>query len=278
MHPPRSEHARSLHAFVAVCLLVGGGLGLGGCGPAEAPTARFLPADTLASGPPRDSVLAVLSSMRRAAFDSAFAVLGDYAVTRAVRTEQLDSSGAVTALSTAAVRYAPGTGAGRLLRRDSTGAFRGGGLLGGAAPTAAPTARPADLAAQMLPDQPAYVERRTREAYRYALRADTLRPGPPVYVLEARARSAGPGREQGLRYARLLLDRRSRELIGLTTVRAHEGLVFREHSRLSMRLRRLPDGRWGPFVTRVRARLQVPLHAPRHIRTVSAFYDYSLRS
>jgi hypothetical protein len=276
MHPPRSEHARSLHALAAVALLAGA-LGLAGCGASGTrPDPALVPSDTVTSTVGRDSALAVLTSMRRTAFDSAFAVLDRYHVTRSVRTEQLSPSGVATAVRSYVLRYAPAPERGVLQRRDSTGTFRDGGLFGRAAPARNPADRPADLADQVLPDQPAYVEPRTREAYRYALRADTLLNGPPVYVLEATARDRGTGRDQGVRYVRLLIDRASRQLVGLATVRAGTALLFGENSRFAIRLRRAPGGAsWVPHVTRTRASVQVPFRTPRQFRTVSAFYDYS---
>jgi len=257
--------------------MIAGVLGLAGCGSAgERPPPAFLPADTITSAVDRDSALAVLTSMRRTAFDSAFSALDRYGVTRYVRTEQLSPSGTATALRSHVVEYAPGTGRGTIRRQDSAGTFRRGGLFGWAAPARAPAERPADVAAQVLPDQPAYVEPRTREAFRYALQADTLGAGTPVYLLEATARTRGTGREQGIRYVRLVLDRASRELVGLTTVRADAVLLFRENSRFHVRLRRAPgpQGDWVPHVSRTRAWVQVPFRSPRQFRTVSAFYAY----
>jgi len=275
MHPLRFEHARSLHALAAAAVLAGA-LGLAGCGGAERVEPAFAPADTIASAVDRDSALAVLTSMRRTAFDSAFAALGRYGVTRYARTEQLSPSGTTTALRSHVVEYASGSQPGTVQRRDSAGAFRDGGLLGWAAPARNPAARPADVAGQVLPDQPAYVEPRTREAFRYALRDDTLAEGGAVYLLEATARDRGTGREQGVRHVRLILDQNSRQLIGLTMIRADEALLFREHSRFHIRLRRAPDdrARWVPHLTRSRASVQVPFRAPRQFRTVSAFYHY----
>jgi hypothetical protein len=242
----------------------------------ERPSPSFLPADTITSAVGRDSALAVLSSMNRTAFDSAFAALDDYAVTRYTRTEQLDPAGTAMGIRSHIVRYPDGRrdDRGVVQWRDSVGAFREGGLLSSVAPARAPGERPANMAEQVLPDQPAYVEPRTREAFRYALTADTLLDGPPVYVLEATARPRGTGREQGVRYVRLLINRASRELIGLTTVRADEVLLFGENSRFHLRLRRGPDGTWVPLVTRARAAVRVPFRAPRQFRTVSAYYNY----
>lgn len=274
MHPPRFKNARSLHALAAVLLLVGGGVWGAGCQSAsDRPVPAFAPTDTIEATVRRDSALSVLSSMQRTAFDSAYAALDTYTVTRYVRTEQLDSTGTITARRAHVIQYAPGTERGTIQQSDSAGTFRGGGLLGRVAPDRRPTDRPANVAEQILPDQPAYIEPRTREAFRYALRADTLLDDQPVYALEARARDDGTGRDQSIRHARLLITRGSRELIGLTTVRADPGLLFSEHSRLHLRLRPLHDT-WVPDVARVRAVLNVPFRAPRQFRTVSAFYHY----
>jgi len=275
MHPPRFKRVRFLHIHVVVLMFVGGFV-LSGCtsSPGASGTS-LMPSDTIASAVSRDSALAVLSSMQRTAFDSAFADLDEYAFTRYVRTEQLDPSGRITAVRSYVLRYPPGTGAGTIQRRDSVGAFRQGGLFGRAAPARNPTERPANLAAQVLPDQPAYVEPRTREAFRYALRADTLLDGTPVYVVEATARGSGTGRDQGVRYAHLRLDRASRELIGITMVRADAVLLFGEESRLTLQLRPVAEGsRWVPHLVRVRASVNVPFRTPRQFRTVSAFYEY----
>jgi hypothetical protein len=214
--------------------------------------------------------------MQRAALDSAFAILSDYRVTRSVRTEQMTPSGTIAALRSYVLRYPPGGDRGTLQTRDSMGTFRGGGLLGGAAPDRSPRERPADVAAQVLADEPAFIEPRTREAFRYALQADTLLEGTPVYLLEATARNRGTGRDQSVRYVRLVLDRDTRQLIGLTMVRAGRVLLFEENSRMHVRLRRAPDSRWVPQVTRTRARVDVPFRSPRQFRTVSAYYGYAL--
>jgi hypothetical protein len=233
-----------------------------------------LPSDTIATTVERDSALAVLSSMRRAAFDSAFASLHDYGVTRSVRTEQMTPSGTIAALRSYTLRYPSSAERGTILKRDSAGTFRDGGLLGWSAPSRSPRERPANVAAQTLSDEPAFVEPRTREAYRYALRTDSLQDGTPVYLIDATARDRGTGRDQSVRYVRLVLDRETRTLIGLTMVRAGRVLLFEEDSRMYVRLQRAPDGRWVPHVTRVRAVVDVPFRTPRQFRTVSAYYGY----
>lgn len=278
MHPPLAEHARSLQIIVGGLVLAWSVVGGTGC--SEAPVGSdpspFGAVDTIASTTvPRDSALSVLTAMERAAFDSAFVQLDEFAMTRYVRTEQLDTTGTATALHTHTLRYPSGTEAGTIRRRDTVGQFQSGGILSSITPPQDPTERPANLAAQALPDQPAYLAPRTREAYRYALRSDSLLDGTPTFVVEAKARTDDRGRDQGIRYARLIIDRTSNELVGLSVVRANQILLFRENSQLTIRLRTASDGTWVPHLTRVRAVVSVPLRSSRQFRTVSAFYDYT---
>lgn len=281
MQPSSSERARFLQMAVGGLLLFA--LGLGGSGCADRPRppgahSPFGPIDTIAAPePPRDSILTLLTDMHRAAFDSAFARLDAYGFTRHVRTEQLDTTGATTAHRTLTLRYPPGPGPGTVQRADSAGTFQDGGVLSGITPAQRQTARPANLAAQTLVDQPAYLAPRTQEAYRYALRRDSLLDGTPTFVVEAKARLDERGADQNIRYARLTIDRSSHELVGLTSIRASRILLFHENSQITIRLRRGPDSsqHWVPRLTRFRARVDVPFRAPRQFRTVSAYYGYA---
>lgn len=283
MQPSPSKRARFLHVIVGGLLLIGVVVGSTGCTSQPLPPDTYSPfgtIDTIATSEvPRDSVLAVLSRMNRAAFDSAFAQLDDYAVTRHVRTEQMDTTGATTAVRTLTLRYPSGSGAGTVKQSDSAGSFREGGLLSGITPAQQRTSKPANLATQALADQPAYLAPRTQEAYRYALHRDSLLTGAPVFVVEAKARSDERGRDQDIRYARLTIDRRSHELVGLTTARSSRILLFRESSQLTIRLRPVPNSRpdWVPHLTRFRALVDVPFRTTRQFRTVSAYYGYDKR-
>jgi len=283
MQPFSAKRARFLHVVVGGLLLVGISVGGGGCNspaPASGTYASFGALDTIATTEAsRDSVLAMLARIDRAAFDSAFAKLPAYAMTRHVRTEQLDTTGATTAYRTLTLRYPPGSQSGTVQRADSGGSFRAGGMLSGITPAQQRTERPANLAAQTLPDDPAYLAPRTQEAYRYALRRDSLLDGTPVFVVEAKARSDERGADQDIRYARLTIDRASHALVGLATTRSSRILLFREHSQIAIRLRRasgdLGSETWVPRLTRFRAVVDVPFRTPRQFRTVSAYYGYA---
>nr|WP_279352891.1 hypothetical protein [Salinibacter sp.] len=278
MQPAPSKRARFLHIIVGGWLLALGGLGCTSPPEHGGTYAAFGALDTIeATDTPRDSALAVLAQLNRTAFDSAFARLDAYAVTRTVRTEQLDTTGATTAYRTRTLRYPPGPGPGTIQRADSAGRFQAGGVLARLTPSQSPRARPGNLAGQALADQPAYLAPRTQEAYRYALRRDSLLDGTPTHVVEAKVRSGERGADRSIRYARLTVDRASHELVGLTTTRASRILLFRERSQITLRLRRAPDAAWVPHLTRVRAVVDVPLRAPRQFRTVSAYRGYAAR-
>lgn len=282
MQPPLFKRARFLHVVVGGLLLIGMSGGTLGCSSsASGPEGytSFGVIDTISTTEAsRDSALAVLGRMNRTPFDSAFSALSEYTVTRHVRTEQLDTTGTTTAHRTLTLRYPPGDSNGAVQRADSAGSFRGGGLLSGITPAQEPTARPANLAAQTLPDQPAYLAPRTQEAYRYALRRDSLLDGRPVIRVEAKARTDERGADQSIRYARLTIDRASNALVGLTTSRVSRLLLFRENSAITIRLRHTPENSpvpWVPHLTRFRAVVDVPLRSPRQFRTVSGYYGYA---
>lgn len=278
MQPPPPERARFLHTVVGGLLLLTLAVGSLGCTDHSLPSgtySSFGPIDTIATSEvPRDSVLAVLNQLNRTAFDSAFAQLDAHAVTRHVRTEQMDTTGATTASRMLTLRYPPGDTSGTIQRADSAGTFRQGGLLSSITPAQRRTARPANLALQALADQPPYLAPRTQEAYRYALRRDSLLDGRPVLVVDAKRRSDERGADQDIQYARLTIDRASHELVGLTTARRSRILLFRENSQLTIRLRPAPNDGWVPHLTRFRALVDVPFRAARQFRTVSAYYAY----
>lgn len=283
MQPAPTERSCFLQMVLGGFLLAASLVGTTGCTDTAGSAEGYSPfgsVDTIVtSEAPRDSILALLSRMNRVAFDSAFVRIDEYAFTRRVRTEQLDTTGATTATRTLTVRYPPGDAPGSIRAADSSGSFRRGGTLASIAPTHRPSSRPANLAAQSLDDRPAYLAPRTREAYRYALRRDALRDGTPVYIIEAKARSWGQGAEQGIRYARLTIDRESLELVGLTSARASRILLFREHSLVTIRLQRAPGhpATWVPNTTYFRAEVDVPLRSPRQFRTASSYFDYEAR-
>jgi hypothetical protein len=254
-------------------------LAAGGCNSSASGglSSPFLPSDTVSvQEPTRDSALAVLNNLQRTAFDSAFAALDTYTMTRRLRTEQLTPAGSVAAMQAYTVRFPPAPAPGTIQARDSSGTFPTGGFLGTLSSPETPTARPQNAAPQALSDPPPYIAPRTREAFRYALTADTLADGTPVQVVRTQARDTRSARDQGVRFARLTLLHDSHELVRLTVVRAERSLLFWEDSRLTIHLRPAPDAdAWVPALVRFQARVDIPFRAPRRFRTVSRYTDYA---
>lgn len=220
----------------------------------------------------RDSVLALLQSLRAEAIDTAFAQLTTLAFTRRVRTEQLDGD-RVVASRTRVQRY-PGGGAASptLLRRDSSGTFDFGFLerfVGPGAEQESAVARPPNV----VPDDPAYLSPRNREAYTYRLLPDTTLSGRTVQVIDVQAR---PDAEEkpSIRHARFYVDRVSGRLVAVRLARAKRTLLFDEDSQFFMRLQPGPDGRWVPHSTRYQTRLHLLLGTPRQFRTAASYTRY----
>lgn len=278
MHPLSAEHAHSLRKrrlpWTTLCLVAV--LVWAGCG-TEPPSARLLaPDDTLftTSDEEREAALAVLDTMNQDAMQRAFERLPDYAFTRRVHTEQLTPDDSVQATQERVLRFPPPDSAERpvVMHTDSSGTFQFD-RLDRFAPAEGETALPTELTRHALPDDPAYLDPRSHEAFRYRLLTDTL-DNHPVQVVEVHAEPGELGADQAIRHARLYVNPDSNELVGLYLVRAEAGTLFREDSRSLVRLRPAPDSGWVPARTHFHARVKVPLRAPQAFRTTSTFSGY----
>jgi len=254
--------------LLAACTLMG-------CA-TEPPEARMLgPNDVLftATTDERQAALAVLDSLQQNTLPAAFDRLARYAFTHRVEAVQRTPDGAVTARRTAVRRFPPPDSAQRPLRvrADSSGSFEGSWLY-----ALAPEGEDdlVNRAQYVLPDDPAYLEPRTREAFRYRLGPDTAFGGRTVHVVEIRAQPGALGADRAIRHARLFVEPATYELVGLYLVRAETSLLFREDSRTLTHLRPAPDGGWVPAVTRLDARLDMPLQAAPLFRLDASFAAY----
>ncbi len=287
MHPSLPERARSLHRWGAVAVLVLVATGLGGCNPPSDPEAAAAGAAASAASVParfapvrsigetteaeRDSALAILGSMQRAAFDSAFVRLPAYAFRRTTRTEQIDpASGAVTSRRERTVRYEAGEPQGAVVAASDSGAAFDEGMLDELVPGTDATARPENLATSAFPDDPAYRSKRTQEAFRYRARRSTY-AGRPAWTVTVQARRDGQGRDQSVRHAELTLLRDTRTLVRASTIRSENVLLFREESRLEVALQPGPSGTWVPDRTRFHARIDIPFREVLELRTTSTY-------
>ena len=224
----------------------------------------------------RDSVLAVLGALEQGTLDSAFAQLADLRFTRTTRTEQLSKSGRVQAARHYVLRYEEGARRPpRVLRADSSGAFDFGflGRFASAERTAASMTD--NLAPGVLPEEPAYLSPRSREAYAYRRLPDTLLAGRPTQVFDIRARP-GTGNNQDVRHVRLYVDRASGILAAATLERRSRSILFDEATRLFAQIRPAGGG-WQPAATRYETRINARFRAPQRLRTASSYGDYAPR-
>jgi hypothetical protein len=273
VHSLRNGHV--LQAVFGVLVV----LSVLGCS-TESPRATMLgPNDAPfeASTAERSAALAVLDSLQHGTMETAFDRLARYAFTYRVHTAQLASDGAVVARRTEVLRFPPSDSTQRplLVRADSSGSFEGGWF------DVFAEGRDGDLpltdrAQYVLPDDPAYLAPRTREAFRYRLLPDTSLHGQRVRVVEIHAQPGELGADRVIRHARLFVEPDTYELLGLYLVRTEASVLFREDSRTLARLRPAPDSGWVPATTRLEARLKMPLQAAQSLRMEASFFAYRL--
>jgi hypothetical protein len=264
-----------LALFLGVLLVAGGCQG-GSDGPVSVAVGPSMPTPEAPTEAERRAALDALDNVKRAVLDSAFVRLREQAFTRRVRTEALTPSGSVSAFVERAVRYMPQDGglSRTVVARDSSGpaeAFAGG--LDWARP-ASSSDGPANISRDVLPESPAYMEARTREAFHYRLLPDTTLQGRTAQVIAVWARPGAEGYDQNIRNVRLYVDRTSRQIVGVRLLRADRSALFREDSHLRLWLRPGPDGAWVPHSTRFQTRVDVIFRAPQAFRT-TARYTYS---
>lgn len=220
----------------------------------------------------RDSALAVLDGLDEAPFRTAFERLPERPHARYQRTAQRDAEGHLQAMIRRTFGYTPGRGL-ALLAADTSGAFDYGYLAGFADADATEPAAPGELLDALLPEDPAYLAARTRSAFRYRLRPDTVLWQRPARVVEIRA-APGEGDGQNIRGARLYLDAETGALVALALSRRGRALFFSETTDLFASLRPAPDGTWRPHLTHVRTRLDGPLRPPQRLETVTTYYAF----
>lgn len=258
-------------AFAVLCSLVL----LAGCSSDAVQTVHFAPTDTLRVSPDnRAAALEALDAMERTAFDTAVTHLQGHAFSRYVRTEQVNDAGYITGYRERVLAYqwSGDDPSFRLVRSDSAGAFDMG-ALSRFADVSELGQLPTDLSRLVLPEEPAFLAPRTREAFAYRLRPDTLLGTTPVQIVEVQARPTSEGDDQGIRYARLYLSADTNQLIAIKLVRAERTALFSEDSLFFVRLQENGEGTWVPHTTRFWAIVNIPFRGPLQFRTVSSYYD-----
>lgn len=289
----RRQSRSSWHAASLLLALVMAAILLSGCGGSTSSGGPSpLEPDDLPDPPSPDiraEAIALLDSMDRTAFDTAFVKLGSIPFTQTVRTERLTASGSVLAFREQRLRYdlntmrsaASGSVASdkepegtptyevTVTRADSSGSFDAS-VLGRFAPQTDANQPPANVATQAFPDDPPFLSDRKREAFHYAYR-ERQYEGAPVHVVTIWAKPGESGIDQSARFAKLTLHRGTHELLAAETVYAERTMLYRQDTRFDVRLKRGPGDVWLPRETAFRATLDMLLREPRHFRTTSTY-------
>lgn len=256
--PPLTTDPLRLFLFLLIPLLAACG------GPDPAP----LSPDEAAA---RDSALALLSAADTAPLADAFERLDAFRYRVVMQTEQLGEA-TPTARWTIVAEITPTADGPRtdIVDSDSTGTFDYGGfsaLTSDASESPLASENPAPL---VLPEDPAYLDPRGREAYTFGFAPDTVLGGQPVQIVTVDAREGEE--DQALRRARLYLHRDSGALVGVRLERRTESLVFGERSDATIMLQPGPAGGWLPHHTRVEAAVDALFADSRRFR-ITRRYD-----
>jgi len=235
------------------------------CGEGSPPS----PADQRAPDD-REAVLGMLDSLSTDTFTEAFQALEGAVHRRYVRTEQWAPGPRIIRRSTALYEHTPPDKRTLVQIVDSLGTFapdRMPGFLSGGD-------RPLEvLPSFVLPEDPAYLEARHREAFTYTMRPDTTWLGHPLRVMDITARP-GVGDDQAIREVRFYVHAESGELTKLFLQRQDQGLLFGEHTTLDVSIR--PHGEaWVPALLRAHTNVGTLLRPTQVFRTVIALYGYA---
>jgi hypothetical protein len=238
----------------------------------EAPPAPLSPADAAE----RDSVLALLRAADSDALAAAFNRLDAFRYHVEVRTEQLSADGRAEAVRTVAAEVTPNGDAPLLdvVLADSTGAFDYGGFaLFASEPDAKPL--PAENpAALVVPEDPAYLDPRGIEAYRFRFAPNATLGDRRVRVLTVEARP-GEGDDKTLRHAQLYLDPATGDLVGIRLQQRMASPLFSERSDATILLQPGPAGGWLPHTTRFETTLDALFTAKRHFRLSRRYSEFA---
>ena len=218
----------------------------------------------------RDSVLALLRAADTESLAAAFDRLDAFRYRVVMQTEQFESGDQI-AQRTLIAEVVPMAGGPDIdfVQIDSSGAFDFGGFAAFASESVEsplPAENPATLA---LPDDPAYLDPRGRETFRFRFAPDTLLGDRRVQVLTVEARED----DQALRRARLYLDDEG-ALVGVRLQRRTESVIFSEQSDTAVLLQPGPAGGWLPHLTRIETALGALGTDRRRFRLTRRYADF----
>lgn len=221
----------------------------------------------------RDSALALLGTIDTERLSAAFERLDAFRYRVVTQTEQLGDA-APTVQRTVTADVTPAADGPRIdiVQTDSSGTFDFGRFdpfANDAAESPLPAENPATL---VLPEDPAYLDPRGREAFAFSFAPDTLLGGRRVQIVAIAAREGED--DQALRRARLYIDRTTGVLVGVRLRRRTESVIFREASDTAVLLQPGPADGWLPSLTRVETTLGALFTDQRRFRLTRRYSDF----
>lgn len=224
----------------------------------------------------RDAAFDALDRIDGTAFREAFSQLSGYTFTRHVRTEQHAPDGTLLASRERSERH-PRTGPPVVMTSNANGAFDGGLFAGDEAPDSALH----NLAEYLLPDDPAFLSPRHRDAFTFHFLPDTLIWGSPARVIEVRVRPEA-GDDQNIQRARYYVEAGQDRLLAMYLERIDKALFFREEGRYALYLRPLDSARdrplggdrWVPGNTAFHTRIDTPFRPLQIFSTTATYAEF----
>jgi hypothetical protein len=215
----------------------------------------------------------ILREMDRTAIEQAFDRLGAYSYTRIVESVQLGENGREVARLHQIVRVTSLHGERRseVLRRDQEGSFDFG-VFSRFTDEMPDPGEPPELMPHILADEPAYLQPRNYESYRYRIEADTLIGERAVRVIEVHLRPEAADQHR-IYLARHFVDEANR-LIAVEVTRGSDTMFLREESTIRLELQEIA-GELLPAFSRTRTTVGVGWSDDRTFSSSSQYREIS---
>lgn len=225
-----------------------------------------------------DSAFSFISDIDQEAFNRAFSELPRRNYIRYTRTDQFDEEEYLIAFEERVTRHQgpPNNRSFLTLEYDSAGSFDYG-YFHRFVSQKVDSSDPINLAQYVIPEDPAYLSARSRDAYTYRSLPDTMMWDMAARVIEVRARPE-EGNGHSIRRVRLYVDRGTKRLIAIYLERIDLAIWYREESQFYVHIRPTPNGSWVPYNTRFETKIGVPFRPTQRFRTVSTYYAYAERT
>ncbi|NNF57764.1 MAG: hypothetical protein HKN04_05935 [Rhodothermaceae bacterium] len=216
--------------------------------------------------PAADSAFALLASLNHNTIAEAYARLNRTPHTAEIELATLDSAGQVLTRSIRRVERRPtADGVQETVVRADTAAIAPG------EESWAEQLTVRNPLPRVLPDDPAFLDPRARDQYRYTMRNDSTRDGRRR-IVEARLRDE-VDTEQAIASARYHLAGEDKTILSVDMRRASTSVLFDETSGVQVRLGATAEGVLVPRIAIMESTVDVPGSPPTRLRLTQRFRD-----